>query len=141
MRIKEKYQNNTYLLLILKLKESELSLMSSYEEKNNFVINFIKENSNLKLDNCTFLDSDIYENIEKVWSQEMCENIFLLDSIYNAIRGNIEGKEWQFKKQNEEEYVVRRQASPPLEAYEYVPFNKMDIKPSKISHAALHNLI
>jgi hypothetical protein len=71
----------------------------------------------------------------------MSEDIFLLDSIYHAIRRNIEGKEWQFKKQKEEEYVVRRQASPPLEAYEYVPFNKMDIKQSKTSHAALHNLI
>jgi hypothetical protein len=141
MKIKKQYNNPTYSLLIQEVHIKNLSLYSSHEEKNNFIINLINDNSLLKMDDCSFLDTEIYENIDVEWSRKMSEDIFLLDSIYHVIKRKMEGKEWQFEKQNEEEFVVRRQASPPLEAYEYVPFNKMNIKQSKTSHAALHNLI
>ena len=83
-----------------------------------------------ELQKISFYDISLYEEPH---NDELFERIVLLSDFKRTIIHKIFGK----PKNTIDFGKLERQVSPPLEAYKYIPYNKMDIKHSDRSYGLL----
>lgn len=142
IKIKKEHLTEEINYFINEFLKSGLNKHSSEIEIEQFIEQLVLNNPGKKFEkNFGFCDANIYVDIEKEWNEEFCEKMCILHNVYYYLQEKIKDFNYKIVFPKQEEFEVRRNPNPPIEAYEYVPFNKMDIKHNNIGYYGNWNLI